>query len=583
MHRPAVQPRAAGQLRAPGALDGAALPVPAVRAVTASLSLFDRQPAPMLRDRPMPGLRPYQEEAISRISSCLAESASTLLVLPTGTGKTRTAATYVQRRGGRVLWLAHRHELIEQGRDSLEEVTGRACSIEKADQRARGTDVVVASVQTLKGERLAEFGRRFEPELIVTDEAHHSPSPSYRAIYDAFPRAKHLGLTATPDRHDERAMGLVFDSVAFVYEIRDAIKDGFLCPIRALSVQVDAIDLHAVGTVAGDLNQGELDAIMSAEEALHGVVGAAREHAGDRRTIVFTTSVENAHRLAEIMNRYKPDSARAVDGATDARSRSTILRDHKAGQYQYLFNVGVLTEGYDDPQVSCIVLGRPTSSRALYAQMAGRGLRIAPGKADCLLVDLAGNAGRHSLVTATDILAGNFDDDTMALAKELVAKEPGMLAEEAIEKAAAEMERRRQAEAARRAKIRGKVKTIAKAVDPFGVFGVRDPGAEQWSGAYGTPASDAQLNCLLSFKVPVPEGCTKQQASALISTAIGRRQHGLCTFKQMATLQRYGFDARNTSFERASEIMTAIAANGWRSLPREQMAAFRERQPGEEG
>lgn len=550
--------------------------------MTATLSLFDR-PAAAPAPRPRLTLRPYQEEAIAKIGECLRESASTLLVLPTGTGKTRTAATYVQRHGGRVLWLAHRQELIEQGAAALEGVTGREVGIEKADRYARGTDVVVASVQTLRGDRLASFGQRFAPDLIVTDEAHHAPSASYRAIYDAFPAARHLGLTATPDRHDEKAMGLVFDTVAYVYEIRDAIRDGFLCPIKALSVEVEAIDLRAVGTVAGDLNQGELDAVMSAEEALHGVVGAALEHAGDRRTIVFTTSVENAHRLAEITNRYRAGAARAVDGGTDARARATVLRDHQAGEYQFLYNVGVLTEGYDDPAVACIVMARPTSSRALYAQCAGRGLRIAPGKTDCLLIDLAGNAGKHSLVTATDILAGKYDDDVLAEAKRKVADaDGGMLAEEALEAAAREIEARRQAEAARRAGLRGKVKTRAQVVDPFGVFGIKDPGADEWAGRFATPATDAQIGALTRMKIPIPEGCTKQQASKLLSTAIGRREHGLCTFGQMKTLGKYAIDAANVSFATASSVIDAIQRNGWRPLPQAQLANLLQRQPGDD-
>ena len=557
--------------------------------MTATLSLFDR-PAPMLRDRPpRREPRPFQEIAIGRIGECFVDYQSTLLVQPTGTGKTFTASEYVRRalaagRFKRVLWLAHRQELIEQGRDSLEDVTGQAVSIEKADQYARGTKIVVASVQTLKGDRLSTFRDRFEPDLIVTDEAHHAPSASYRAIYDAFPGARHLGLTATPDRHDEKAMGLVFDSVAFVYEIRDAIRDGWLCPVRALQVQVEAIDLRAVGTVAGDLNQGELDAVMSAEEALHGVVGAAIEHAGDRRTIVFTTSVENAHRLAEITNRYRKDSARAVDGETDPRSRAAVLRDHKAGAYQFLFNVGVLTEGYDDPAISCIVMARPTSSRALYAQCAGRGLRIAPGKVDCLLVDLVGNAGRHSLVTATDILAGKYDDETLALAKEKVAEaDGGMLAEEALAAAAREIEAQRQAEAARRARIQGKVKTRAQVVDPFAVLHVNDPGADEWSERYTTPASDKQLETLVKFKIPVPENCTKAQASRLIGTAIKRRELGLATFGHVKALGKYGVDALNMSFERASAIMDAIQRNGWRPLAPSHLAELMERYPGDDG
>lgn len=549
----------------------------------ATLSLFDPRPAPTpptsRRD-----LRPYQAEAIARIEACLRESASTLLVLPTGTGKTHTAAEYVRQSGRRTLWLAHRFELIEQGQASLADVTGRKVGIEKADQYARGTDLVVASVQTLKGDRLASFASRFEPTLIVTDEAHHAPSASYRAIYDAFPGAKHLGLTATPDRHDEKAMGVVFETVAYVYEIQQAIRDGFLCPVRALSVEVEAIDLRAVGTVAGDLNQGELDAVMSAEEALHGVVGATLEHAGARRTIVFTTSVENAHRLAEITNRYRPGSARAVDGSTDIQSRRTVLRDHQAGAYQFLFNVGVLTEGYDDPAISCVVMARPTSSRALYAQCAGRGLRIAPGKVDCLLVDLVGNAGKHSLVTATDILAGKYDDDVLAEAKRKVADaDGGMLAEEALEAAAREIEQRRQAEAARRARIQGRVKTRAQAVDPFNVLGIKDPSADEWAGRYATPATDPQIGALARMKIPIPQNCTKAQAGKLLSAAIDRREHGLCTFGQMKTIGKYGIDTSNMPFERASSLIDAIKANGWRPLPAAQLAAFTAREPGEDG
>lgn len=553
--------------------------------MSATLSLFDRPPVASARPpAPRRELRPYQAEAIAKVGDCLRENRSTLLVLPTGTGKTHTAASYVRGSGGRVLWLAHRQELIDQGRASLADVTGRPVSTEKADQYARGTDIVVASVQTLKGERLASFAGRFQPDLIVTDEAHHAPSASYRAIYDAFPAAKHLGLTATPDRHDEKAMGLVFDSVAYVYEIRDAIRDGFLCPIRALRVQVDAIDLAAVGTVAGDLNQGDLDNVMSAEEALHGVVGAALEHAGDRRTIVFTTSVENAHRLAEIANRYRAGCARAIDGGVDPFTRKTVLRDHQRGEYQFLFNVGVLTEGYDDPAVSCIVMARPTKSRALYAQCAGRGLRIAPGKIDCLLVDLAGNAGKHSLVTAADILGGRYDDETVERAKKKIADaDGGMLAEEALEQAARELEAKRQAEAARRARVKGQVKTSAQAVDPFAVLGVPDPESDHRAAGFSAPASDAQLEALTKFKVPVPKNCTKAQASKLIGTAIDRRERGLCSFAMVRTLGRYGIEAKDMSFAVASRIIGALSASGWRPLAPAHLAQLMAREPGVEG
>src|SRR6185312_12864458 len=300
-------------------------------------------------------------------------------------------------------------------------------------------------------------------------------------------------------------------------------------------------------------------------------------HAGDRRTIVFTTSVENAHRLAEIHNRYRRDAARAVDGGTDPRTRATTLRDHKTGVYQTLYNVGVLTEGYDDPAISCIVVARPTSSRALYAQCAGRGLRIAPGKTDCLLIDLVGNSGKHSLVTATDILAGKYDDDTLALAKQKVAEsDGGMLAEEALE-----VEARRLAESARRARIQGTVKTRAQVVDPFGVLHKKDPSTDEWSERYDTPASDASLEYLASFRIPIPERCTQKQASRLIAEGKRRRSEDLCTFPMMKTLQRRGIDASKMGFRRAKEIIAAIEANGWKPLAPAHLAELMERQPGE--
>jgi superfamily II DNA or RNA helicase len=344
----------------------------------AQISLFGAPPPrPVAVAEP---LRPYQEAAIAAIADRFQEHRSTLLVMPTGTGKTRTFSAVAHAERGPVLVLAHREELIDQGRRALSRHTGDLVTVEKAEQYASGSRIVMASVQTLKGERLANFARRFSPRLVIVDEAHHAVSPSYRVILDAFPDAKVLGVTATPDRADELAMGQVFDSVAFVYEIQEAIAEGYLCPIRIQRVLVDAIDLRGVKTVAGDLNQGQLDAVMSLEEVLHGVVKPTIELAGQRRTIVFTTSVDNAHRLAEIFNRYAPDSARAVDGTTAPEERARILRDHKGGAFQFLCNVGVLTEGYDDPAVSCVAMARPTKSRALYAQCAGRGLRPFPGK-----------------------------------------------------------------------------------------------------------------------------------------------------------------------------------------------------------
>lgn len=550
------------------------------------LGFFDRpagaaRPTLVATPRSM-SLRPYQIAAIEKVAEKLAAHRSTLLVLPTGTGKTRTACAYVRDQSGPVLWLAHREELIDQARADLEEHTGEFAAKEKAESIAMGGRLVVASVQTLKAARLDDFKQRFpSPVLIVVDEAHHAVAPSYRKILDAYPDAKVLGLTATPDRTDERAMGQVFDSVAFVYEIQNAIADKWLCPIRINRVMVEAIDLRAVHTVAGDLNQGELDAVMSAEEVLHGVVKPTIELAGARRTIVFTTSVENAHRMAEIFNRYAPGSARAVDGGTDTDQRRRILADHKAGAYQYLCNVGVLTEGYDDPGVSCVAMARPTKSRSLYAQCAGRGLRILAGKEDCLLLDFCGNSGNHSLVSALDILGGRYDEATVARAREIIERENGALAEEALEKAAKELETIRQREASKRARVKGKVKYSAQAVDPFAVLAMK-PIDDPYGERYGMTATEPQIAALQKAGITVPDGLTKARASQLIGEIRDRRDRELCSFKQLNRLRKYGIDGLGMSFRRANDIIAAIAGNGWRSLPPERLSALMARQPGDD-
>ncbi|HUG50754.1 MAG TPA: DEAD/DEAH box helicase family protein [Terrimesophilobacter sp.] len=549
-------------------------------------------PAPMLRDRyleaprPRRERRPFQQSAIEGVRAQLAANRSTLLVLPTGTGKTFTACEYVrEHETGAVLWLAHREELIDQAIRDLSGGLEEYVAKEKADERMRAGDsrLVVASVQTLKGGRLDDFARRFTPQLIIVDEAHHAVAPSYGAIIDAFPDAKVFGLTATPDRADERAMGQRFDSVAFVYEIQDAIRDGFLCPIRVQRVLVDAIDLRAVRTVAGDLNQGDLDAVMALEEVLHGVVKPTIELAGNRRTIVFTTSVANAHRMAEIFNRYRPDSARAVDGGTDSDERRRTLSDHKSGRYQFLCNVGVLTEGYDDPAVSCVAMARPTKSRSLYAQCAGRGLRILAGKEDCLLLDFVGNSGTHSLASALDILGGKYDDEVVAKAREKVEREGGMMAADALDAAAAEIKAAKEREAAKRARVRGKVTYSTQAVrDPFAILHVKKPD-DEYGERFGQTATQPQIALLLNAGVEVPDGLTKAQASNLITAIKARRTHDLATFKQLRTLARYGHTDINITFATASKLIDAIAQNSWRPLSQQQRSEVFDRVPGEDG
>lgn len=550
--------------------------------------------SPMLRDRASAAkpLRPYQVAAVGNVAAGWGDARSQLVVMPTGTGKTRVFSEIAKAWPGPVLVIAHRTELIDQARGALETNCGELVSTEKAEQHADGTRIAVASVQTLKGDRLMFFARRHRATLVICDEAHHAVSPSYRAIFDAFGDAKVLGVTATPDRSDELAMGQVFDRVAFVYEIQDAIRDSYLCPIRIKQVQVEAIDLSNVSTVAGDLNQGELDAVMKAEAVLHGIIAPSGrgdsliELAGARRTIVFCTSVDAAHRAAEITNRYRPDSARAVDGATETSARKLILRDHKAGNYQYLFNVGVLTEGYDDPAVACVAMARPTKSRALYAQCVGRGLRPAQDKADCLVLDFVGNSGKHRLVSALDILAGKYDDDVVEQARDILEAQgmDGMLAEDALERAQKELDARKEREAARRLKVRAKeVQRTVIERDPFADLGIDDPDEDPRYRRYRSEATPRQIEILAKKGVPEPEKLSKAQAQALLTQLFANADAGLATYKQVQQLQKRGIATKGVTFAQARRVLDAIAANHWRPLSPGALSEAMSRQPGEDG
>lgn len=560
--------------------------------MTASAVQFDFfASAPARVERP---LRPYQTDAVKRIREELESNRSTLLVLPTGTGKTRTFSEVAKGWDGHVLVIAHRTELITQARGSLEENCGELVSTEKAEQRADGSRIVVGSVQTLVGDRLAAFARRHPATLVICDEAHHAVSPSYKAIFDAFPTAKLLGVTATPDRSDERAMGQVFDSVAYVYDLRDAIRDGYLCPIRIKQVTCGEIDLSHVGTVAGDLNQGELDAVMAAEEVIHKMVAPNPEEpglidlAGTRSTIVFCTSVDAAHRTAEIINRYKPDSARAVDGMTADDTRRNTLADHKRGRYQFLCNVGVLTEGYDSPGVACVAMMRPTKSRSLYAQCAGRGLRILDGKADCLLIDFVGNSGKHELVKALDLmLEGTWDDEVVAKARDIIEAQgmDGVLADDALARAQKEIDDKRAREAAKRLKIQAtRVKRVVTEIDPFAMLDVENPeSATPWAARYRAEPSEKQIAFLEKKGIAEPAKLSKAQASAIISKLIKNADAGLATYKQVQQLRKRGIETKGVSFNQARRVMDAIASNGWRPLAPAVLAAALARAPGEEG
>jgi superfamily II DNA or RNA helicase len=527
-------------------------------------------------------LRPYQSEADSNIREKLAEFRSTLLVIPTGTGKTRVFTEVIRKWPGRALVLAHRDELLQQARERLGKETGEMVGLEQADFYAGNERIVVGSVQTLsQPDRLS----RWKPDhfgIVVCDEAHHAPSPSYRRIFDHFSGAKLLGVTATPDRADEKAMGLVFESVAYVYEIDDAIKDGYLCPIRILPIFLGELDLSSCRTTAGDLNQGDLDAAM-VEAAIAHMVKSTVEESGDLKTLFFTTSVDNATRSAELFNGIKPGSARSVNGKTPVDVRRSILAGFERGDFQYLTNCGIATEGYDCPPVACIAQGRPTKSRALHAQIIGRGLRPYPGKDDCLVLEFTGNSGRHDLASALDILGGKYDEDEVALAKKIVNASKGKQAGEALEEAREKIRN----EKARKALIAARSNyQKGQVYNPFDVMHMSRTKQDTWDERFsGAVPSEAQMAWMQSRKIDVPKGLTKAQASKLIGNLKMREAKGLANYNQTKTLEALGIPAINLRYKNACDLMWEIKRANNKLPPQSVIDGIlnRERQPGEDG
>jgi superfamily II DNA or RNA helicase len=539
-------------------------------------------------------LRPYQVEAVRRGWEELEENRSTLEVLATGTGKTKIFTEMAEKwpehakdLSDRVLVVAHRDELLSQARERLANETGETVGLEQAQFFAGDERMVVASIQTMSmPNRLS----RWKPDdfgLVIVDEAHHAPATTYRRVMDHFTDAKILGVTATPDRADEKAMGQCFESVAFVYEIEDAIKDGWLCPIRVRQIFIGEINLSACRTTAGDLNQGDLNSAMAVEEALHGVVKATLDESGDRRTLVFTTSVENAKRMAEIFCRYRSGCAKSVDGGTDLDERRAILAGHKRGEFQYLTNCGIATEGYDDPAIACIAQARPTKSRALHAQIIGRGLRPVAGKPDCLVLEFTGNTGKHHLASSVDILGGRYEEDEVEAAQEIIKKKPGTRADEALAQAHAEaIEKQKREEAARLAQLQAQVQYTVREFNPFDVLHLSHTKDDEWSERFGGKiASEKQIAALKKFKVDLPKDCTSHQASRLLGACIVRSKKGLASYGQVKVLTKFGIPAINVSFRHASEMIEAVKANGWKRPSDAVIGNItgRERQAGEDG
>jgi superfamily II DNA or RNA helicase len=360
-------------------------------------------------------LRPYQAALVARAESeIIAERRRALIVAPTGSGKTVIAAALIAEvvaTGGRVLVLAHRREIVAQTAVKLFDAGVTDHAVLQAGFPTRpSAPVQIASIQTLHARAVRSRSVEMpHADVVIVDEAHHAPARTYRRIIDAFPNAAVVGLTATPVRGDGRGLGGIFNRLIECPGVGELIDLGYLVPTRVYAPSRP--DLTGVRVERGDYVESQLAARMDKPKLIGDVVEHWHRLSEGRRTVVFATSVAHSVHLRDEF-RLSCVLAEHIDGSTPTEERDEILRRLAAGAVEVVCNCMVLTEGWDQPGVSCIVLARPTKQMGLYRQMVGRVLRPAPDKEFALVLDHAGAVFEHGFVE--DPIQWTLDPDRRA-------------------------------------------------------------------------------------------------------------------------------------------------------------------------
>lgn len=516
-------------------------------------------------------LRPYQIEANERIQAEWSKGIkNTLLVLPTGLGKTVTFSDLTKTlvsKGERVLIMAHRGELLDQAADKLFKVTGLKTAVEKADDTAENSfyRVTVGSVQTLMREKRL---KRFKPDhydTIIVDEAHHVLASSYQNVLDYFSEAKVLGVTATADRTDKKNLGQFFESLAYEYSLPDAIRNGYLSPMKALTIPLK-IDLSGVSMSAGDFKASDVGSAL--DPYLYQIADEMIKYCKKRKTVVFLPLVATSKKFRDILNE-KGFRAAEVNG--ESKDRAEILADFDNGKYDVLCNSMLLTEGWDSPEVDCVIMLRPTKSRPLYVQCIGRGLRLAEGKEDCLILDFLWHTERHELVHPSNLIAK--DEDIAAKMTEKMTEldeddQPSLFDLEEIAEAA-ENEVVQDRENSLAEKLAEMKKRKRKLVDPLQFeMSIQSEDLMNYQPSFGwemAPASDKQVAALEKFGIFPEEIENAGKATVLLDKLNKRKDAGLSTPKQIRFLESRGFQHVGTwRFDNARNLIDRIAGNGWR-------------------
>ena len=516
-------------------------------------------------------LRPYQAEAKAAVFEQWDKGTlKTLLVLPTGCGKTIVFAKVAEdcvRQGYRVLILAHRGELLEQAADKIKQSTNLGCATEKAEQSCLGSwfRITVGSVQSMQREkRLSQFSDDYF-NVIIIDEAHHCISDGYQKVLQHFPDAKVLGVTATPDRGDMRNLGEFFESLAYEYTLPKAIREGYLSPIKAMTIPLQ-LDLSGVSIQSGDFKAGDIATAL--DPYLHQIADEMMKYCRDRKTVVFLPLVKTSQKFKEILNE-KGFKAAEVNG--ESKDRAEVLEAFDKGEYNVLCNSMLLTEGWDCPSVDCVIVLRPTKVRSLYSQMVGRGTRLCEGKSHLLLLDFLWHTERHELCHPADLICEKKEvARKMTENLEETAGCPIDL-EEAERKASEDVIAEREESLAKQLQeMRTRKK---KLVDPLQFeMSIQAEDLSGYVPAFGwemAPPSDKQKQELEKRGILPDEIDNAGKANLILDRLHKRQEEGLTTPKQIRCLEKYGFQHVGTwTFEAGKNMIDRIAACGWRGAPR---------------
>lgn len=514
-------------------------------------------------------LRPYQQEAKDAIFGEWEKGTKkTLLVLPTGCGKTIVFAKVTEecvRNGDRVLILAHRGELLEQAADKISKVTGLGCATEKAEQSCIGSwfRITVGSIQSMmRDKRLCRFPEDYFNTIII-DEAHHCLSDSYQKVLSHF-NANVLGVTATPDRGDMRNLGSYFESLAYEYTLPRAIKEGYLSPIKALTIPLK-LDLAGVGMQSGDFKAGDLGTAL--DPYLGQIAEEMTKYCMDRKTVVFLPLVKTSQKFCNILNEY---GFRAAEVNGDSKDRSEILSDFDEGKYNVLCNSMLLTEGWDCPSVDCVIVLRPTKIRSLYSQMVGRGTRLSPGKDHLLLLDFLWHTERHELCHPANLICEN--EEVSKKMTENIAEAGCPVDIEEAEKQASEdvVAQREEALAKQLSEMRRRKR---KLVDHLQFeMSIQAEDLSGYVPSFGWemgPPSERQKQTLEKLGIFPDEIDNAGKAAKILDRLDKRRREGLTTPKQIRFLEGRGFQhVGSWDFNVAKKLIDRIAANGWK-IPRD--------------